>query len=107
MNERAIGLSSEQLEMIVRKCAEIASIRQVQLFGSRATGKFRPNSDIDLAISGLADVNLLEQVKQDLDELPLPFQFDVVSTELIQSPELLQRINSESVTLYINSCWEK
>ena len=47
------GLSDKELNIITRILKPYAAkISQVKIFGSRATGKYRKNSDIDLVIYG-------------------------------------------------------
>ncbi len=74
------GLSQRQMETVKRILATCADrITQVDLFGSRATGKHRPQSDIDLVLHG-------DVVEADIDRLwtlfhegDLPVSVDVVS----------------------------
>ena len=51
-------------------------IAEVRVFGSRAKGTFSPESDVDFAIFGDVDAALASRVAGELDELPLPYQFD-------------------------------
>lgn len=53
------------------------SILEARVFGSRALGTHRPESDIDLALYGDVDDALAARVAGELDELPLPYQLDV------------------------------
>ena len=53
------------------------TVQRVRLFGSRALGTARYNSDIDLAIDGDVAVLEAERIRSELDEeLPIPHQFD-------------------------------
>ena len=47
------------------------------LFGSRAKGIASLASDVDLVLEGVADPLEAERVASELEELPLPFRFDV------------------------------
>ena len=52
-------------------------ITEVRLFGSRAKGTHRPESDVDLAVWGQVDDLRAEAIAAELDELPLPYRYDV------------------------------
>jgi len=54
-------------------------ITRVILFGSRAKGSAKPYSDIDIAIEGVEKERDVAQVAMMLDNLPLPYIFDVKS----------------------------
>jgi len=66
---------------------------EVRLFGSRAKGDHRPNSDIDLALWGGVDIALLAHIAQELDDLPLPYTFDVTAYQTVRHPDLKEHIN--------------
>jgi predicted nucleotidyltransferase len=50
------------------------NIAEVRVFGSRAKGNFRRESDVDFAIFGEVDSVLASLVASELDDLPLPYQ---------------------------------
>jgi predicted nucleotidyltransferase len=62
------------------------------VFGSRALGRHRPESDVDLALYGELDEQVVARIAGELDELPLPFSFDVVSYARLQPSPLQQHI---------------
>ncbi|MEK6573008.1 MAG: HI0074 family nucleotidyltransferase substrate-binding subunit [Chloroflexota bacterium] len=61
------------------------------LFGSRATGRARPESDWDIGVLGPEPLSgkVVETIREELDELPTLHTFDVV--DLVRAPEQLQR----------------
>ncbi|HEY3875718.1 MAG TPA: nucleotidyltransferase domain-containing protein, partial [Candidatus Kapabacteria bacterium] len=69
----AFGLSSREREMICDVLDRHREVNEVRIFGSRAKGNFRPNSDIDLALSGNISLHTLTAIAGELDELPLPY----------------------------------
>lgn len=75
-------------------------VREVRLYGSRARGGGRANSDIDLALFG--DLSNLEcrRIHSELDELPLPYRFDVTAYNRLTDPAIKSRIDEEGITLY-------
>ncbi len=74
------GLSQRQMETVKRILATSAdSITHVDLFGSRVTGRHRPQSDIDLVLHGdvtEADIDRLWTLFHDSN---LPVSVDVAS----------------------------
>ncbi|MBN1928607.1 MAG: nucleotidyltransferase domain-containing protein [Chlorobiaceae bacterium] len=86
------GLSERELALIIDVLGRNGTVRHAVLFGSRAKGAARPNSDIDLAIEGLQDDLDLARLAMTLDELPLPWRFDVLRFESIASTPLKEHI---------------
>lgn len=79
---------------------EQPSVKKVILFGSRAAGKARNGSDIDLAISG--DISFKENLRIQAhinQELPIPYTVDVLHLESIKDEELLNHIERFGKTL--------
>jgi predicted nucleotidyltransferase len=77
-----------------------AEVREVTIFGSRALGRFESNSDIDLALRGDLSRGLTGRITAELDELPLPYTFDVQAYDAIKHPPLREHIDSVGKTLY-------
>ena len=72
------GLSSTQLEDVIRAIKRCPEIEKAILFGSRAIGTFKKASDVDIAIMGLnANYFIASKLKHNLEEETyLPFFFD-------------------------------
>ena len=91
----------EKLFEQVKKCASnYPNIFKIVLFGSRARGDYRPNSDIDLAIfsrsiSNLEGANFTNEI-EDLDTL---LKFDIVFITPDTDPRLLENVKQEGVIL--------
>jgi predicted nucleotidyltransferase len=86
------------LRHIFRRCP---CVREVRLFGSRATGHSRRASDIDLAISAPdASADQWLELTDALDEAPIIYEFDIVRTERALNPQLTKKIETEGVTIY-------
>lgn len=80
-------LTDAQVAIIRAAVAPFASrISRVCLFGSRAIGTARPNSDIDLVIYGLDDPASLDRIRTRLDASLLSVPVDVIGYALTDTP---------------------
>ena len=74
---------------------------EVRVFGSRASGRNRRASDIDLAISAPeADAADWLELADALAEAPIIYELDLVRPERIDNPRLLEKIAVEGVSIY-------
>lgn len=82
---------------VFRRCPKVQC---VSLFGSRAKGNHTERSDVDLAVAG--DISRLEAeaIAAELEELPLPYKFDVQALAEIQHPQLLDHIERVGIVIY-------
>jgi predicted nucleotidyltransferase len=86
------GLSQTELEAIRRVIAAHPAVREAVIFGSRALGRQNPRSDVDLALSGDLAPLEAESIALELEELPIPVQFDVRALDAIRHPGLRAHI---------------
>lgn len=93
LTERELGL----INQVFRRHPEILAVR---LFGSRAKGTHTPRSDVDLAIWGDVDAIRAEAISAELDELPLPYHFDVKPFGLIKLESLRDHIQRVGLAVY-------
>lgn len=92
------GLSQEQVQQIKNVFTLYPSIQKVWLFGSRARGDFRNNSDIDLAYEAnpfTFDDEL--GLRSKLSALPLPYSIDLVHLNSLNEPALKSKIQEEGL----------
>ena len=75
-------------------------IKTARLFGSRAKGTNFDGSDIDLALWGELDAVQAESIAAELDELPLPYQYDVKPFHLIELRPLREHIERVGIIVY-------
>ena len=94
------GLSSAELDLIRTVLARHSEITGAILFGSRAKGTAQPASDIDLALEGIDDPLQAEAIAGDLEELPLPYRFDVQALAAIRHRPLLEHIERVGVRIH-------
>ena len=87
------GLKKESIEKVNRIFAQYDKIEEVILYGSRAKGNFKPGSDIDLTLKGKElNLNLLNKISLELDDLLLPYTFDLSIYHHIKQTDLIDHI---------------
>ena len=92
-----LGLSEKHFQLIVETLKQ-TDIDRAVVFGSRAKGNWSENSDIDIAVFG-EGVNVGSLVAQ-LDELPMPYKFDIVDYNSINSCALREHIDRVGIEIY-------
>jgi len=100
---KSVPLTLQEIELIHGFFSRHPEITEVKLFGSRAKRTHSPNSDIDLAVRGKIDALQAEALAADLDELPLPYRFDVLPFDLIQYTPLREHIDRVGLIIYPKS----
>jgi len=87
------GLDDRTLQLIRGVLERHEGIREARIFGSRAKGNYRRESDIDLAVFGDVDRVVASLVASELDALPLRFRFDVQAYGCIEHAALREHID--------------
>jgi type I restriction enzyme R subunit len=67
-------------------------VERAALFGSRALDRARPGSDIDLAVWGALEQRELASILGELEELPLPWRFDLVHADTLRDEGLREHL---------------
>lgn len=75
-------------------------VKSATLFGSRAKGTHSDRSDVDLVIAGDVEPLRAETIASELEDLPLPYRFEVQSLNHIQYPPLLEHIKRVGIVIY-------
>jgi len=95
------GLSDETIEQIRGVLARHPAIEKAVLYGSRAKGTFKPGSDIDLSLHGATiTVNELGDIDSELDDLLLPYTFDLLIFDTLGHPKLREHIERVGKVFY-------
>ena len=95
------GLSHDEIHRIKEVFQKYEPIEEVIIYGSRAKGNYKPASDIDLTLIGKnIDLDLQQQIEFDLDDLLLPYKFDVSNFHKITHPEFLDHIGRVGKQFY-------
>lgn len=95
------GLSEQELESIRRVLRRFREVESAKLFGSRAKGTARANSDIDVALWGPLTPLMEARIRGELDELPLPYSFDVQAYDSIRHEPLREHIDRVGQIFYV------
>jgi len=67
------------------------------IFGSRARGNYKNNSDIDIAILGNVSIEDEAKIRIDLDGIDMEYMVDIVFVNKITNKELMANIEIEGV----------
>lgn len=97
---KGTGLTQSQLDLIRDALCAHAGVTGALLFGSRATGRASPWSDIDLALEGIDDEVRAEAIARALDDLPMPYRFDVKALAAISYIPLREHILRVGVRIF-------
>ena len=97
------ALTPSELELITGILTRHPEIALVKVFGSRAKGTHTPRSDVDLAIWGKIDSIGAQRLAGELDELPLPYRFEVQPFDQIKLPALREHIERAGIPIYSSS----
>ena len=96
----APDLPTTTLESFKQVFAAYPELNKVVLYGSRATGKAKPHSDIDLATAGIVDDYRLGRLALDLEDLPIPQKCDLAAYESIRYAPFKRHIDNFGITIY-------
>lgn len=94
------GISDQDIVMIQKVMTGYPAIEEVVIYGSRAKGNYKTGSDIDLMIKGTMSREAFHRLEYDLDELMLPYQFDLAMIDTIDNLKLLDHVMRAGKTFY-------
>jgi len=96
------GLSDRTLDTLKVIFGKYSGIKQVVLYGSRAKGKYRKGSDIDLSLKtedAFTHTDLLH-ISGDFDDSDIPYFVDVLIYDKLSNPDLKAHIDRVGQVLY-------
>jgi predicted nucleotidyltransferase len=95
------GLNHQELESIKQILSSYSEVEKAIIYGSRAKGTYRPNSDIDISLMGSKlTLGVLNKISWQLDDLLLPFTFDLSNFHQINNPALVEHIERVGKIIY-------
>lgn len=95
------GLPTKIIDQVRQLLAEYPSIERAVIYGSRAKGTHKPGSDIDLTLIGhaITEAEVLA-LESRLDDLLLPYTFDVNRFDALQNQQLIDHIHRVGQDFY-------
>jgi predicted nucleotidyltransferase len=93
-------LQPSELDLVRSVLRLHPEVHSATLFGSRAKGTHSDRSDVDLALSGNLEALGAAAIAAELEELPLPYRFDVQALEQITLEPLLEHIERVGIEIY-------
>ncbi len=101
LSPQHFGLPEQAIAAIQRVLARHPQVERAVLYGSRAMGRHRPGSDIDLTLVGPdLGASTLACIEAELDDLLLPWMIDLSSCSDLSHPPLLEHIERVGQVLY-------
>jgi predicted nucleotidyltransferase len=95
------GLPDATVAKIYGVLSRHAEVERAVLYGSRAKGNFKPGSDIDLTLAGSGlNERIRDRIDEELDDLLLPYEFDLSILADLTHPNLLDHIRRIGVVFY-------
>lgn len=95
------GLDDTEWDRLQKIFASYPAIKQVILYGSRAKGNYKPFSDVDITLVGdQLTRSELNRLTLDIDDLLLPYQFDISIFHKLTNPDLIDHIKRVGIVVY-------
>lgn len=94
------GLSEATVSIIRAILQKFTEIEKTVIYGSRAKGKYREGSDVDLTLFGNISAKTVAEVLDALDESFLPYTFDISAYDSIRNEQLREHIDRVGNVLY-------
>jgi predicted nucleotidyltransferase len=91
------GLSKENFNKLI-KVIKKYNIDFV-IFGSRARGNYKCNSDIDIAVKNEVTKDEKYKIMDDFDKIEIPYKIDLLFMQDIKNKDLRESIEREGITL--------
>lgn len=90
------GLTDETYQKIKDVINKYQEYR-FKVFGSRARGDFKHNSDIDIAVQGQINREKQIEIMNSFDLLDIPYMIDIVFICELKKEELIESIKRDGV----------
>ncbi len=95
------GLKQTTIDAINTVLRSFPEIEQVIIYGSRAKGTYKNGSDIDLTFKGNnLNSKIINKIDNQLDDLLLPYTFDLSIFNQIKNPDLIAHIERVGIVFY-------
>jgi predicted nucleotidyltransferase len=99
--DRQYGLKKESIEKILGIFEKYDEVEAAILYGSRAKDDYKSGSDIDLTLKGKGlNLTILNRINLELDDLMLPYTFDLSIYHHIGQQDLIDHIQRVGKIFY-------
>ena len=98
-----LGLTKDDLLVIIQAISNIPDITKAVIFGSRAKGTYKAGSDIDIAIWVNDNDDVLKLSGMLNDKTLLPYKFDILDYTAINNVALKEHIDRLGIKIYPSS----
>ena len=97
----SFGLEADEMAAIQSILAAHSEVESAVLYGSRAIGRFKPGSDVDLVLTGknLTDRIVLD-IRTEFRDSNVPYMVDVVAENEIKDENLKREIDTTGQVFY-------
>ena len=97
------GLKDNEIKALRETLASIPEVEEAIIYGSRARGKNKVSSDIDITLKG-SNLTYLQLALLDakIDDLYLPYFVDLSLFSMLRNADLIESIEREGKVLYRN-----
>ncbi|CAG5011876.1 hypothetical protein DYBT9275_05044 [Dyadobacter sp. CECT 9275] len=96
------GLKESDISDITQILNRYPGISRAYIFGSRAKGNYKSGSDVDIAVKGddISYDTILNIAAYLNEETLMPYHFDVLNYQTIQSSDLREHIDRTGIMFY-------
>ena len=96
------GLIDKDIRAIRDIFTHYPQVEKCVIYGSRAKGNYKIGSDIDLTLYGgnNLDLGVLLRIMEELDDLMLPYTFDVSIFRCIENSDMIAHIRRVGLLFY-------
>jgi type I restriction enzyme S subunit len=100
------GLEQPIIDKLIAVFEQHSKVDKALVFGSRAKGNYRPDSDIDIALKG-QDLNTDDSIAMSVafEEKGITHKIDLINYDTIKEPDLKDHIDRVGIELY--SRWKE
>ena len=95
------GLKQNDVENIISILKAHNEVEEALIFGSRAKGNYKNGSDVDIALKGNLNFEIVSRISYLLNEETLmPYKFDVLNYNTIKNKDLSEHIDRAGLCFY-------
>ena len=96
-----VQMSKAEIDAINTILRKVPSVERAALFGSRALRKAKNGSEVDIVLYGSVNDDDVSSVHMALEEETyLPYFFDILSYDAIESPALIEHIDDYGMIIF-------